>query len=182
MRERRIEQIRRRWWVVLLVAVVAVLAAALPLLNAHPTYAAKSALVMSSPGRTPEQDAMMAVAYSTLFNEPATIERLRSTIKIPEEVTFEAQTVNASPILTIMATTGDPGVAQDAAQKMAEAFRDDINSVRESAREDTIAGLERQQDELRDQLSAQPPPPPEVGECCVERVGRPAGANRHRPV
>ena len=57
----------------------------------------------------------MAVGYATLFNEPATIDRLRATTKIPEDVTFEARTVAASPILTIEATADDPKVAQDAA-------------------------------------------------------------------
>ena len=156
MRKRRIEQIRRRWWVVLVVAVLSVLAATLPSLNAHPTYVAKSLLVMTSPDRPPEQDAMMAVAYSTLFNEPATIDRLRATNKIPEDVTFEAQTVNASPVLAIAATADDPEVAQDAAVTMAEAFRDDISSVRQKGIEDTLADLERQKKEILDQVRAQP--------------------------
>ena len=84
MLKRRIEQVRRRWWVVLVVAVLAVLAAALPSLNAHPTYVGRSALVLSSPGRTPEQDAMMAVGYSTIFNKPATIRPVESKEKIPD--------------------------------------------------------------------------------------------------
>ena len=59
----------------------------------------------------------MVVGYMTIFNDPATITRLRTTTKIPEDVTFEARTVAASPILAIEATADDPKVAQDAAYR-----------------------------------------------------------------
>jgi capsular polysaccharide biosynthesis protein len=146
--QRRMNQIRQRWWVVLVVAVFAVLMAALSSLLAHPTYTGKSALVLTSLGRAPEQDALMVTGYSTLFNDPATILRLRATKKIPEDVTFEARTAAASPILIIEATADDPKVAQDAAQDIAEAFREDINSVRQTGNEGGIADLERQLKEL----------------------------------
>jgi succinoglycan biosynthesis transport protein ExoP len=129
-------------------------AAALPMLRAHPTYVGKSALVLSSMERNAEQDAMMATGYVSLFNEPSTIARLRATQRMPADVTFEARTVAASPIITIEATAADPAVAQDAAQNMAEAFRNDVNLVRQRATEAAIANLEGQIDQLR----AQPGP------------------------
>jgi len=138
----RLEQIRRRWWVVLVFTVSAVLVVAASLLLSHTTYVGKSALMLS--GRVPEQDAVMALGYLTLFNDPATIARLRTTTKIPEDVTFEARVAAASPILRIEATADDPRVAQDAAQAMTEAFRDDINSVRRRGAEEYIADIERQ--------------------------------------
>jgi len=144
VQKRRIEQIRRRWWVVLVVAVFAVLAAVLPSLITDPTYVGKAALVMSSPGRVPEQDAKMAVGYATIFNDPATIERLRATMKAPEGVTFEARTVAASPIVTIEATAEDPKVAHESATNMAGIFRDDINSVRRKGTQSTLTELERE--------------------------------------
>ena len=49
--------------------------------------------------------------------------------KIPEDVTFEARTAAASPILTIEATADDPNVAQDAALHMAAAFSEDVNAA-----------------------------------------------------
>ena len=138
----RLEQIRRRWWVVLMFAVPAVLVSAAFSLLVHPTYVGKSALTLS--GRAPDQDAVVALGYITLFNDPATIGRLRTTTKIPEDVTFEARVAAASPILRIEATADDPRVAQDAAQAMTEAFRDDINSVRRRGVEGYIADIERQ--------------------------------------
>ena len=146
--KRRIEQVRRRWWVVLLIAALATAAAVIPALQAHATYVATSTLVQSSPNLAPEQNATMAVGYATLFNEPATIGRLRAAREIPDDVTFEARTVAASPILTIQATAADPSVAQDAAENMADAFRSDINAARQASFERPIQDTERQLDSL----------------------------------
>lgn len=66
-----------------MVAVLAVLAAALPSLNAHPTYVGKSALVLSSPGRSPEQDAIRLLHP---YNKPATIARFRAKKRSPVRV------------------------------------------------------------------------------------------------
>ena len=165
--KRRMEQIRQRWWVVVVVAALGLLAAAASSLSTHPTYVGKSTLVLA--GRAPEQDAVMVVGYMTIFNDPATITRLRTTTKIPEDVTFEARTVAASPILTIEATADDPKVAQDAAYDMAEAFRDDINAVQQAGSDGYIAELERQLAEI-------PPLDPVGATNAVLRL--PAGANR----
>ena len=62
---------------------------------------------------------------------------IEATTKIPEDVTFEARTVAASPILSIEATANSPEVAQDAAEQMAKAFRADINSIRQRGAETT---------------------------------------------
>jgi capsular polysaccharide biosynthesis protein len=147
--KRRIEQIRQRWWLVLAGAVLGILAGLLPALTTAPTYLGKSVLVMSSPGRAPEQDTMMVVGYSTMFNEPATINRLESAADLPDNVAYEARTVAASPILTIQAAADSPQLAQDAAQKMAEAFRDDINSVRQQGNEQSVKDLQAQLEALR---------------------------------
>jgi polysaccharide biosynthesis transport protein len=147
--KRRIDQIRRRWWLVLAAAVLGILAALLPALTEAPTYVGKSALVMSSPGRAPEQDTMMVVGYSTMFNEPVTINRLEGAAGLPDNVTYEARTVAASPILIIQATAENAQLAQDAAQKMAEAFRDDVNSVRQKGNEQSVQDLQAQLEALR---------------------------------
>jgi succinoglycan biosynthesis transport protein ExoP len=140
--KRRMEQIRRRWWVVILVAALGVMAAAAFSLTTHATYVGKSALVLS--GRTPDQDAVMIRGYLTLFNDPATIPRLRTKTTIPADVTFEALPAAASPILTIEATADDPKTAQNAATDMAEAFRADVTAVQVAGIDGHIAELERQ--------------------------------------
>lgn len=140
---RYLEQVQRRWWVVLLAIAVVVFATAM-MSEDRPRYVGKALLVQSSPGQSPEQDATMAVGYSTLFNEPATVGRLRAMAKLPEAVTFTASTVAASPILIIEATADKPGIAQDAAQRMAEVFRADINSARHAGYVSEIRDAERQ--------------------------------------
>lgn len=147
---RRFDQVRRRWWVVLAIAGLGALSA-LPLLQANPTYAATSTLVLSSPGRNPVEDATMITGYSTLFNDPATIGRLKTGHDIPEGVTFEARMVGASPILTVEAIAADPKVAQDSALKMAEAFTADINSVRQRRNDKAIQETQHQLDLLLNQ-------------------------------
>ena len=146
--KRRIEQIRQRWWVVVLIAGAAILTAVPALLLAKPTYVGTSTLVLSSPGRNPIDDATMAVGYASLFNEPEMVTRLRANRNIPEDVTFAGRTVAASPILVVEATAADPQVAQRTAANMAEAFRDDINSVRKTGYDKAIKSTQKQLDVL----------------------------------
>ena len=145
--KRRVEQIRQRWWVVAVVAVLAVLAAAASVITCRTrrTWGSRHSCFRR---RAPEQDAVMVLGYVTIFNDPATITRLRTTAKIPEDVSFEARAAAASPILAIEATADDPKVAQDAAVDMAKAFSADINEVQQSGRENYIAELERQLAEI----------------------------------
>ncbi|MGE0215156.1 hypothetical protein [Mycolicibacterium sp.] len=137
------EDIRRRWWIVLLVAGFAVAAMVLNSSDSQPKYVGKALLVQSTPGRTPEQDATMAVGYALLFNEPVTIGRMREQAGVHDRVTLEAKTVAASPILTIEATADDPELAQTAAARVAAAFRRDINAVRRADYAEQIAAAER---------------------------------------
>ncbi|HKV20660.1 MAG TPA: hypothetical protein VJR50_16615, partial [Mycobacterium sp.] len=102
-------------------------------------------------GLTPDQNATMAVGYATLFNEPETSGRLKAKLGLPDGIAFEARTVAASPILIIEATASEPRAAQDAAQRMAEGFRDDINAVRNAGYEKSIQDTENQLDSLMSQ-------------------------------
>ncbi|MDT5076195.1 MAG: hypothetical protein QOJ80_832 [Mycobacterium sp.] len=155
MLKRSVQQIWHRRWLALAVIALTVATAFLSTVAAHPTYVGKSALVVSSPGTMTQQDALLVSGYVTLFNDPATIERLRAAHRIPEDVAFESRAAAASPILTIEATADSPTVAQDSAQQMTEAFRDDINAVRETGTKAAVAELQSQLDDLR----SQPAPP-----------------------
>ena len=136
------KQIQRRWVVVAVVTLFAVLGAIGFALTARETYTAKSTLILS--GRTPDQDAVMTVGYLTLFNDPAAVDRLKATIGLPENVTAEARTAGASPILNILATADDPVVAQNAAERMALTFISDINATQRKGKDERLADLERQ--------------------------------------
>jgi polysaccharide biosynthesis transport protein len=144
--KRRIEQIKQLWWVVAAIAALTVTLSGVPLLTAHPTYVGKSELVVSSPNRAPDQDAALLQGYLMLFNNPATIARLRGANHIPNGVIFAAKPVAASPILTIEATADDPKTAETAAQDMAVAFREDINAIHEAEKKQTLADLKSQLD------------------------------------
>ncbi len=145
--KRRIEQIRQRWWVVVAIVALTVSMAGLSLLTGHPTtYVGKSELIVSSPGRAPEQDAGLVQGYLALFNNPETIARLQVANHIPAGIIFEAKPVAASPILAIEATADDPKTAESAAQDMAVAFRQDINAIHEAEKKQTLAELTSQLD------------------------------------
>ena len=144
--KRRIEQIKQRWWVVVAIAALTVTLAGVSLLTAHPTYVGKSELIVSSPGRAPDQDAVLLQGYVVLFNNPATIARLQAANHIPDGITFGAKPVAASPILTIEATADDAKTAETAAQDMAVAFRQDINAIHEAEKKQTLADLTSQLD------------------------------------
>jgi polysaccharide biosynthesis transport protein len=144
--KRRIEQIKQRWWVVVAISALTVTLAGVSLLTAHPTYVGKSELIVSSPGRAPDQDAALVQGYAALFNNPEAIARLQAAKHIPGGITFEAKPVAASPILTIEATADDAKAAETAAQDMAVAFRQDINAIHEAERNQTLADLTSQLD------------------------------------
>jgi capsular polysaccharide biosynthesis protein len=145
---RRIDQIRQRWWVVVVVAVIAVLAATLGSLLVPTKYVGDATLVVSSPNQSPEQDAKVVEGYTSVFNDPATIDRLRASKDLPSDVTFEAKTLAASPILAVQATASSQDIAEQSATLMARAFRDDVNSARAAANNDAMADLQRQLDEV----------------------------------
>jgi polysaccharide biosynthesis transport protein len=144
--KRRIEQITQRWWVVVAISALTVTLAGVSLLSSHPTYVGKSELIVSSPGRAPDQDAALVQGYRALFNNPEVIARLRAANHIPDGITFEAKPVAASPILTIEATADDAKAAETAAQDMAVAFRQDINAIHEAEKRQTLADLTSQLD------------------------------------
>lgn len=148
----RLRQIRKRWWLVLLCTGVAMLSA-LPSWHAPTKYMATSTLMLASSQHL--DDTTLVVGYSTLFNDPATIGRLRTKHNIAPDVEFTGKTVASSPILAISAMATDPTVAQDSAQTMAEAFRDDVNAVQKSAYESAIRSNKQQ----LDALIAKPAPP-----------------------
>ena len=152
--KRRIEQVRRGWWIVLLIAGVGVGCCGVDFADSAHHLRGQVGTdpflnwSVSGPGRDGGRRLRQALQRT----------RHRSTTQtaanIPDDIQFEAQTVAASPILTIAATADDPAVAQDAAQQMAQTFSEDVNSVRQKGTEKAIQNLQRQVDDLR----AQPQP------------------------
>lgn len=141
---RRLRQIQQRWKLVAACVALAVLAVSAYALTSHPSYTARSALILA--GRAPEQDAVTVLGFVSIFNDAPTVDRLRAGADIPDGVDFEARTAAASPILIIEATADRPDLAQTAAENMAKVFRADINTIQQE-------GKQRYIDELRQQLT-----------------------------
>jgi capsular polysaccharide biosynthesis protein len=168
---RQIDQIRTRWWVIVIVAAIAVAASVLSSLTPQAKYVGKATFAVSSPQRAPEQDEKVVLGYATIFNDPATTDRLKAVKSLPENVTYEAKTVAASPILTIEATADNPKVAQESATKMAEAFRDDVNAAQRKAAEAEIADLQSQIDDVLQRFPTVPgDQPTEIETTLRERI------------
>ncbi|OUS92456.1 hypothetical protein [Rhodococcus sp. NCIMB 12038] len=144
-----IERIWRRRVLVLVVTALAVLGAVAAVREAGTSYTGRAALIVSSPGRAPEQDAILVVGYVDYFNNGPYQERIRAQADVPDDVTFAASMAAASPIFYIDATADDPETAASAATSMAGAFRDDVNAVRFAGRAGTLAELRQQLDEQR---------------------------------
>ncbi|SEC17577.1 hypothetical protein [Rhodococcus koreensis] len=151
-----LERIWRRRVLVVFVAALAVLGAVAAAKEAGTSYTGRAALIVSSPGRAPEQDAILVVGYVDYFNNGPYQERIRARADVPDDVTFAASTAAASPILYIDATANDPKVAASSAAAMAGAFRDDVNTVRFAGRAGTLEELRQQLEEQRSSPEADP--------------------------
>lgn len=158
-----IGEIWKRRWLVIAIVAVAVTVSTLSALHQPVTYTARSILILSSSGRSPDQDAVMAAGFAQILNDEATINRLEAKAAIPPGVTFATRTAASSPVLIIEATAEDPDVAQDSAVSMAQAFRQDVNGIRQSGTADAIADLTAQLDQARAQSGPDGAMNPQVG-------------------
>lgn len=145
----RFQRVWRRRWLVAGVSVLAVLIAAAVSLSKPTTYTSTATLMVVSQNRAPEQDSILTVGYVNFFNVPQYQEQLRQRAGIPAEITFEAQSVAASPLMYISATSPDPSELQAAAGRMAEAFQNEINDRMQAKRDAAIAAVRKPFDDIR---------------------------------
>ncbi|GAY12250.1 hypothetical protein [Pseudonocardia sp. N23] len=129
------ERIRRRAWLVLLITLIAVAGSVWSSLNAGTTYTARATLGISSTGRSPDQDAVLASGYIDMFNDASYLSQVREQSSAPAGVTLAARTAAASPIIYIEASGKNADDVARLAPAAASAFRDDVN-----------AGLKRDRD------------------------------------
>jgi len=152
-----IQRIRRFWPVVATITLAAVLAAGVYSYTAAPSYTARFILFVSSPGRVPEEDAVMVLGYVDLFNDPAYQSRMRESSELPPGTTFEARMAAASALVYVEATAGSAGEAMDAATSLATNFRWDVDSVRRAEKDASIAALRAQVDVVRESADSGTP-------------------------
>ncbi len=139
-------RIRRYWWLVVVVTGVAVAGALAATATAPTTYVGRTALIVSSNDRSPDQDAVLVQGYVTYFNDGAYQGQLLASVGLDGDVSLSAEAAAASPILVISATTSDPQTAQSYAVQVADAFRADINRIRAESKAQELVALQDQLD------------------------------------
>src|SRR5437868_6938773 len=83
---RRVRQIWNYRWLVLAFTVLGAGAATVSVMQAHTTYVGKSTLVVASPNRPTDQDAVIVQGYVQLFNDEAVNARLAAKSEVPAGV------------------------------------------------------------------------------------------------
>lgn len=139
---RQFRSLRRFWWVVVLIVVLCLGGALFASASVAATYTGRSSLIVSSPNRAPEQDAVLVQGYVDYFNNGAYQAQVAGEAGLSKQVTLTARSAASSPILLIEATTSSPGYAQRAAAAVAEAFQGDINSQMNAQRKKQVDELE----------------------------------------
>lgn len=144
-----LQRIRHFWPLVLLITLGAVIASAVSTYTSEPSYTGRTVLIVSSPGRVPEEDAVMVRGYIDLFNNPAYQARLRDSTDLPPGTTFEARTAAASSMIFVEATAGTDVGVKDAALALATNFRWDVDAVRRAEKDASLDALRSQLEERR---------------------------------
>ncbi len=157
-----LDRILRRRWLVLAVMAIAVLGTVLYSVVQKPVYTSTWALRVDSLARGPEQDAVLAQGYVEYFNQPPSKQVLRAMTGLSSDVAFNARNSATSPIFYIEATAPTADLAAGSATRLAETFREEINTqVRQSSGR-TIADLRAQISAAQDRLNTLPSASSEV--------------------
>jgi Mrp family chromosome partitioning ATPase len=118
-------------------------------LSAATTYTSKAALMVVSQNRAPEQDSILTVGYVNFFNEPQHQAKLREQAGVPAGVTFEAESVAASPLLYITATSMSEAEVGPAVGRIAEVFQREINDRVQALRDSAITSVRKPFEDIR---------------------------------
>lgn len=113
-------------------------------------YTSSAALTVMSGNRAPDQDAILSQGYAAFFNDGLFQTKLREQAGVPDDVTFEATTGLASPLLYVTATSTNAQHVETAARKMADALRAEVNGAIDGAREEEVQDLKSVFEELSD--------------------------------
>ena len=120
------------------------------------TYTTKAALTVLSQNRSPDQDAILSQGYADYFNTDVYQTRLRQSAGVPANVTFEARTALASPILYVTATSDSESAVSSAASAMAAALRTQVNKSIDETHQQQIDEVLAAFDRLRSQEPSLP--------------------------
>lgn len=151
-----LDRLRRRRGLILVITAIAVIAAVAFSVLQPTTYVGTATLTVSSSGRGPEQDAILAQGYVEYFNEESAKSALEVAAELAPDVTFAARIAASSPIVYVEATATDPQVAATSAQRLTETFREQINNGVQAAADRAMADLRTQIDEAQARLADLP--------------------------
>jgi capsular polysaccharide biosynthesis protein len=143
---------RRVWrykWIVVAVCLLALQTAAVVSLSAATTYTSKAALMVVSQDRAPEQDSILTAGYVDFFNDPQYQAKLREQAGVPGDITFVAESVVASPLLYINATSRNDAEVGPAVEQIAAAFQGEINDRVQAQRDAAITSVRKPYDDIR---------------------------------
>ena len=90
----------------------------------------------------------MSQGYASYFNDPAYQAKIREQAGITGDVSFVAETVLASPIIYVVASSTDPQAVTGAASSMATALSDQVNDAVRAGHDASIAAVLESFDEL----------------------------------
>ena len=131
----------RIWRRVYIVVAVVALAALASVPRQATNYTATASLITVSANRAPEQDGILARGYVDLLVEPSFQQKLREEASIPADVTLEARTAAASPIIYVSATSTDRTTAEMSAARAAEQFQTQVNASLTASRDRSVAEM-----------------------------------------
>lgn len=134
----------RYWWVVAVIVALAASGAIFSTSNVATTYTGRASLIVASPDRAPEQDAVLVQGYVSYFNDAAYQSQLVQQGAVSGSVTLSARAAASSPILLIEATSTSLDEAASSATTVAQAFQGDINATTDAEQKDQINNLQTQ--------------------------------------
>ena len=140
-------QVLRYWLVIALIVILCVAGAVIATLSVPTTYTGRASLIVSSPNRAPDQDAVLVQGYVDYFNDGAYQAQLAQEAGLTDSVSLSARAAASSPILLVESTSTDAEEAQTTATAVAKAFQADINAGMEAQQEKQINRLQQRIDE-----------------------------------
>ncbi|QDQ96664.1 hypothetical protein [Tomitella fengzijianii] len=151
-----LSRIRRNWWIVAVLAVVGLAAGVGASLLQHTTYTGRAALIVSSNGRSPDQDAVLVQGYVDYFNADGYQREILAEAGVPAGIKVTAKTAAASPIMLVEATAGDATTAGQAATRVAQGFRTNMNATRDSGTAEAADAVKAQLAQAQAAAAADP--------------------------
>ena len=145
------QQVARRWPIVVIIILLSTSFAVVRSSAAETTYTGRASLIVASPNRAPEQDAVLVQGYVSYFNDSAYQAQLVQQARLTGSVSLTARAAASSPILLIEATSTSADQAASSATTVARVFQSDINATKDAEQNTQIENLQARIDDAEEQ-------------------------------